>query len=209
MPKNSNIATWRIARLRFLSFITITSTAVISFSSVMHLAEFAGFGWLSSWFPITLDAVAACGMDIWMRRSKAQHIAGALALAAIGGSLAANVAWHYLSTGLVLAAILGAVPPIMLAWLLLTLHAHGTISTTRIDKTNNVKTNRSPITPPPEVITTPVKLELIPSASDLELIELARQEGHTTRRAIALHYHIGTDRAARIARLVKEGAQSA
>jgi hypothetical protein len=115
----------RRTRLRVLAFITVAATATISFTSVQHLAASAGFGWLAWLFPLVVDAVAAFGMDVWMRRSGAQRSAGALALSAIGLSLAANVADHYLATGLVLAALLGAIPPIMLAWLLLTLHRHG------------------------------------------------------------------------------------
>lgn len=115
----------RRARLRGLAFITVAATAVISFSSVQHLAEAMRFGWLSWLFPVTLDAVAAFGMDVWMRRSKAQHSAATLALSAITLSLAANVTDHYQSTHLVLAAVLGAIPPAMLAALLLVLHRHG------------------------------------------------------------------------------------
>lgn len=113
----------RTVRLRVLAFITVSATAVISFTSVQALAHRAGFGWTDWLFPLSLDAVAAFAMDVWMRHGAAQRSAGALALTSIGLSLAANVGWHYLDTG-VLAAILGAIPPGTLAWLLLVLHQH-------------------------------------------------------------------------------------
>jgi hypothetical protein len=44
------------------------------------------------------------------------------------------------------------------------------------------------------------------AGSDDDLVARARHDGHTTRRAIAAAYNLGTARAGRIARLVKEGA---
>jgi hypothetical protein len=119
------VSSWRVrtVRLRVLAFITVSATAVISFTSVQSLAARAGFGWTDWLFPLSLDAVAAFAMDVWMRHGRAARSAGALALTAIGLSLAGNVSWHYLASG-VLAAILGAIPPAMLAWLLLVLHKH-------------------------------------------------------------------------------------
>lgn len=116
---------WPLWRLRAFAAITITSAAIISFQSVRHLAEMAGFGWLAWLFPLTLDAVAAFGMDVWIRRSRAWREAAALAMVAISGSLVANVVDHWLTQQSVLAAVLGAVPPAMLAALLFVLHRHG------------------------------------------------------------------------------------
>ena len=111
-------------RLRIFAAITIASAAVISFESLKHLAEFAGFGHFAFLFPLTLDAVAALGMDLWVTRSPAWKQARALALAAIGGSLIGNIADHWISQGTILPAVLGAVPPGMLAALLAVLHRH-------------------------------------------------------------------------------------
>jgi hypothetical protein len=111
-------------RLRIFAAITIASAAVISFESLKHLAEYAGFGHFAWLFPATLDAVAAFGMDLWVTRSPAWKQARALALAAIGGSLIGNIADHWISQGTVLPAVLGAVPPGMLAALLAVLHKH-------------------------------------------------------------------------------------
>jgi hypothetical protein len=111
-------------RLRIFAAITIASAAVISFESLKHLAEYAGFGHFAWLFPATLDAVAAFGMDLWVTRSPAWKQARALALAAIGGSLIGNIADHWISQGTVLPAVLGAVPPGMLAALLAVLHRH-------------------------------------------------------------------------------------
>lgn len=112
-------------RLRLFAAVTIASAAVISFESLKHLAEYAGFGHFSFLFPLTLDAVAALGMDLWVTRSAAWKQARALALAAIFGSLVGNIADHWISQGTILPAVLGAVPPAMLAALLAVLHRHG------------------------------------------------------------------------------------
>lgn len=111
-------------RLRLFAAVTIASAAVISFESLKHLAEHAGFGHFAFLFPLTLDAVAALGMDLWVTRSPAWKQARALALAAIGGSLVGNIADHWISQGTILPAVLGAVPPGMLAALLAVLHRH-------------------------------------------------------------------------------------
>lgn len=115
---------WPQLRLRAFAAVTITSAAVISFDSIRHLATVYGFAELSWMFPLTLDAVAAFGMDLWIRESAAMRSARALALVAIGLSLVSNVADHWLSQRSVLAALLGAVPPAMLAALLAVLHRH-------------------------------------------------------------------------------------
>lgn len=112
-------------RIRLFAAATIASAAVISFESLKHLAEHAGFGHFSFLFPLTLDAVAALGMDLWVTRSPAWKQARALALAAIFGSLVGNIADHWISQGTILPAVLGAVPPAMLAALLAVLHKHG------------------------------------------------------------------------------------
>lgn len=116
-------------RLRIFAALTIASTAVISFVSIQHLADHAGFGKFSWLFPLTLDAVAAFGMDLWVRQSPAWRQARALALVAIMGSLAANITDHWIATGAVLPAVLGAVPPAFLAALLAVLHKHGSGTT--------------------------------------------------------------------------------
>lgn len=110
-------------RLRIMAFITIADTGLISYVSTRNLAERWGFGALSWLYPLCLDAVAAVGMDLWMSHSPAKRAAKWLALFAVALSLAANVVdWLYVGPG---AAVLGAVPPLMLAALLLTLHRHG------------------------------------------------------------------------------------
>lgn len=109
-------------RLRLMAFVTIADTGIISYISTKNLAERWGFGPLSWLYPLCLDAVAAVGMDLWMSNSPAKRAAACLSLSAVGLSLAANVAdWLYVGPG---AAVLGAVPPLMLAALLLTMHRH-------------------------------------------------------------------------------------
>ncbi|WP_431428890.1 DUF2637 domain-containing protein [Actinophytocola sp.] len=110
-----------------MAFVTIADTGVISYISTKNLAERWGFGALSWLYPLCLDAVAAVGMDLWMSNSPAKRAAACLSLSAVGLSLAANVAdWLYVGPG---AAVLGAVPPLMLAALLLTMHRHAAHTT--------------------------------------------------------------------------------
>jgi hypothetical protein len=115
-----------VSRLRLFATLPVASAAVISFESVRHLAEIAGFGNLAWLFPLTLDAAVAFGTDLWIRRerSAAMNQARALALVGIVLSLAANVADHWISTRSVLAAVLGAIPPAILAAMLSVLHRH-------------------------------------------------------------------------------------
>lgn len=113
-------------RLRVLAAVTVAATAAISFTSIQHLAASSGFG-LGSWlFPLTLDAVAAVGLDLWARRARAWREAAVLAMVAILLSLAANIVDHWITTGSVLAAVLGAFPPAALGGMLLVLHRHAT-----------------------------------------------------------------------------------
>jgi hypothetical protein len=131
--RHTIVADWRRARLRVLSAITIACAAVISFNSIRNLAHREGFDWLSWIFPVILDAVAAVGMDLWISGSKAWHWAAALASTTVLMSTAAN-AWDHFSstdpdgpgplTGSYVAAGLGALPPAMLAFLLIVLHKH-------------------------------------------------------------------------------------
>lgn len=125
----SRISSWFVfhigqrTRLRIMAFVTIADTGLISYVSTRNLAERWGFGALSWLYPLCLDAVAAVGMDLWMSNSPAKRAAAWLSLTAVSLSLAANVAdWLYVGPG---AAVLGAVPPLMLAALLLTMHVHG------------------------------------------------------------------------------------
>jgi hypothetical protein len=115
---------WGVLRLRIFAALTIGAAAAISFDSIRHLAVVAGFGPLSILFPLTLDAVAAYGMDLWVRRSPAAKQAKWLALSAIAMSTVANVIDHWLTQRAILGAVLGAVPPGMLAALLTVAHRH-------------------------------------------------------------------------------------
>jgi hypothetical protein len=166
---------WSRTRLRGFAALTIGGTAVISFSSVQHLAYVNGFGWLSWLYPLCLDAVAAFGMDVWIRRSPAWKAAAWLALFAILCSLLAN-GWDHGSNGW-LAAVLGALPPFMLACLLGVLHKHGAIpppdERDRVPETvsapeNNGQGRKTPVAPstgwpfaPPE--TASERTQIIPA----------------------------------------------
>lgn len=111
-------------RLRLFAAVIIVATAWISFTSLANLASHFGFGPRAWLFPITVDAVAAFGMDIWLV-SRSPHKTGRnLALFAILCSIVGNVCDWLISQGSWQAGVLGAVPPAMLAWVLLTLHRH-------------------------------------------------------------------------------------
>ncbi|MGB3439488.1 MAG: DUF2637 domain-containing protein [Actinophytocola sp.] len=142
------LAVFRIsqnARLRLMAFITIADTGLISYVSTRNLAERWGFGSLSWLYPLCLDAVAAVGMDLWMSGSPAKRAAARLTLAAVGLSLAANIAdWLYVGIG---AAALGAVPPLMLAALLLTMHVHSAGTAARDERAS---TEADAVPPPVE-----------------------------------------------------------
>jgi hypothetical protein len=120
------LPTLPVTRLRLFATLPVASAAIISFDSVRHLAESAGFGPLAWLFPLTMDAAVAFGTDLWIRRkqSAAMSKARALALTVMAGSLVANTVDHYM-TGSILGGLLGAVPPTVLAWMLLVLHQHG------------------------------------------------------------------------------------
>jgi hypothetical protein len=118
------------ARLRLFAAMPVIAAAWISFDSIRHLAEAVGFGSVLSWFfPLTIDACIAYGTDLWIRRerSPAMRQARALALTSMAISMAANAVDHYMTSRLWEAAVLGALPPAVLAVMLLVLqqHSHG------------------------------------------------------------------------------------
>jgi hypothetical protein len=115
---------WPKRRLVVLTSITIGVAAIVSFTSIQSLALHAGFGWRSWMYPLLIDAVAAAGYEVWMTRSRARRPAIVLALFAVTLSLIANVSDWWITQGTYEAAVLGAVPPAMLAALLFVVHRH-------------------------------------------------------------------------------------
>ncbi|GAB3448880.1 hypothetical protein GCM10027436_42760 [Actinophytocola sediminis] len=145
-----NIRVPQRVRLRLMAFVTIADTGVISYISTKNLAERWGFGALSWLYPLCLDAVAAVGMDLWMSNSPAKRAAACLSLSAVGLSLAANVAdWLYVGPG---AAVLGAVPPLMLAALLLTMHRHAAHTTPSSASSPDAGTGTASVAPVPAAV---------------------------------------------------------
>lgn len=142
----SRLTGWQKARLWFLTSVTIAVALIVSFTSIQNLAQWAGFGWRSWLFPVLVDVVAAAGYEMWMSRSAARRSAAWLAGFAVTLSLAANVAdWWIVSEHKVLPAAMGAVPPLMLAWLLYVVHRHGL-----------VHEETAPVVPEPDELTDPV-----------------------------------------------------
>lgn len=161
-------------RLRLMAFITIADTGLISYVSTRNLAERWGFGSLSWLYPLCLDAVAAVGMDLWMSGSAAKRAAARLTLAAVALSLAANIAdWLYVGIG---AAVLGAVPPLILAALLLTMHVHSAGTTARDE--------HQPPTPDARAVPPPVNQDRPTTAVPVEPLqaEAPRAESEPTPR---------------------------
>jgi hypothetical protein len=115
---------WQWIRLRTLTAVTIGVALVLSFSSIKQLAVHAGWGQRSWLFPILVDVVAAAAYEVWMSVSPARKPAARLAAFAVASSLTANVTDWWINQATVLAAVLGALPPIMLAWLLYVVHVH-------------------------------------------------------------------------------------
>lgn len=204
------------ARLRLMAFITIADTGLISYVSTRNLAERWGFGTLSWLYPLCLDAVAAVGMDLWMSGSPAKRAAARLTLVAVGLSLVANIAdWLYVGVG---AAALGAVPPLMLAALLLTMHVHSAGIAARVEQE---PAEAGPVPPNgqravPEPLPLPDRSgeepELLPRSEpghgpvpdrpDEELIATIRdRESHgdqMSKRRVMTEFSVGNDRALRL-----------
>jgi hypothetical protein len=182
-------------RLRIMAAATIGCDAVFSYVSTRNLAERFGFGWLSWLFPLCLDATAAVGMELWLSRSPAQRPAKWLAMSAIALSLAANMTDWYLAQNNWGSAVLGAVPPAMLAAQLLVLHKH---------QAGQPRARRSQ---PSAAIDQahPAKRRgagPIPAVPDAELLDQMRlkerTDGPLSKRQVMRDYRIGDDRALRL-----------
>jgi hypothetical protein len=218
-----------------LAFITIADTGFISYVSTRNLAERWGFGSLSWLYPLCLDAVAAVGMDLWMSGSPAKRAAARLTLSAVGLSLAANIAdWLYVGIG---AAALGAVPPIMLAALLLTMHVHSAGTAVSEEHESAERDAGSsppsaeqdhpetpvPLEPPLPAQTLSAELEPtpptrtgqgpVPERPDQELIgEIRDRESRgsqMSKRLVMDEFTVGNDRALRLLREARNGHQLA
>lgn len=136
-------------RLVALTSVTIAVALVVSFSSIRQLAEYAGFGWRAWLFPILVDVVAAAGYEVWMSQSRARRPAAWLAGFAVSLSLLANVTDWWITQQTYLAAGLGAVPPVMLAWLLFVVHRHHRDATNQPPELEVAAPDPTPVGDPP------------------------------------------------------------
>ncbi len=182
------------SRLRLMAAATIGCSATFSYVSTQSLAERFGFGWLSWLFPLCLDATAAVGMELWLSRSPAQRPAKWLALSAIALSLAANMVDWLLAQNSWRSAVLGAVPPAMLAAQLLVLHQHESGQPRRAASRGAIGARSRTATrraggPKPAV-------------PDEELLNQLRHreltDGRLSKRQIMTDYHVGDKRARRL-----------
>lgn len=116
-------ASWLRRWFRRALGLTIGAVAAIwSFDTLTNLALHLGFGELSWMFPLTIDAVAALGMDYWMTRSPAWRFGRVMAFVAIGVSIVGNVADWILRDSAWYAALFGVIPPAALAAVLGIMH---------------------------------------------------------------------------------------
>ena len=173
---------------------TIGCDATFSYVSTQSLAERFGFGWLSWLFPLCLDATAAVGMELWLSRSPAQRPAKWLALSAIALSLAANMVDWLLAQNSWRSAVLGAVPPAMLAAQLLVLHQHESGQPHRPaarSAGSRTTARRADGARGPK-----------PAVPDSELLDRIRRreqtEGRLSKRQIMKDYRVGDQRARRL-----------
>lgn len=181
------------SRLRLMAAATIGCDATFSYVSTQSLAERFGFGWLSWLFPLCLDATAAVGMELWLSRSPAQRPAKWLALSAIALSLAANMVDWLLAQNSWRSAVLGAVPPAMLAAQLLVLHQH---------ESGQPRRARTGATGPRSRTATPHARGPKPAVPDAELLDQIRHreqtDGRLSKRTIMKDYRVGDKRARRL-----------
>jgi hypothetical protein len=200
-------------RIRLMAFITIADTGLISYVSTRNLAERWGFGALSWLYPLCLDAVAAVGMDLWISGSPAKRAAARLTLAAVSLSLAANIAdWLYVGVG---AAVLGAVPPLMLAALLLTMHVHSSATADHMQDRFVAEESSAAPSPaqhvPLEAMGSRTGTGPIPDRPDEELVQdirdRERHEAPMSKRRVMSEYKVGNDRALRLLHQARNGHQ--
>lgn len=214
---------------RLLGIIISAVAAFWSFDTLTNLAQHVGFGSLSWMLPVCIDAVAAYGMDLWMTRAPAWRIGRALALVAIIVSLAGNVADWIIRQADVVAVVLGAIPPLAFAAVLGTMHANAARSTALLawleaeqkwhdEQREQREARRRPAKRDPqsrlestnvtELVAAPTRRAL-PPASDAQALEKVRELAQDfgrppTKREVMEALRVGSGRALRLTRVVKE-----
>jgi hypothetical protein len=218
---------------RALGLAIAAVAAVWSFVTLTNLAQHLGFGELSWMFPLCIDALAALGMDYWMTRSPAWRFGRSLALAAIGVSIAGNVADWVLRESTWYTALFGIIPPAALAATLGIMHRNAAgeqalaawfAAETRYHdgqraaddakrKAKDEKRQRTPRQVPP-ADPPPVGLAAVPDrrelpASDRERLEalqrIAAETGKVpTKRAAMAALGVGSAKAIALTRTVRE-----
>ncbi|ANZ35554.1 hypothetical protein BBK82_05120 [Lentzea guizhouensis] len=98
--------------------VLLASVAVLSFSTLMELAVRGGYtDWRKWLWPLSLDAAAMVALRYWLARglpASARRTGLALALVVIILSTGGNALEHWWQGGL-LAAVMGSIPPLVLA----------------------------------------------------------------------------------------------
>jgi hypothetical protein len=99
--------------------VLLGCTAVLSFTTLAELAVRGGYADWRRWlWPLTVDAAALVAVRFWLARglaASARRFGLVLALAMVVLSIAGNALEHWLAGGGLLPAVLGSVPPLVLA----------------------------------------------------------------------------------------------
>lgn len=93
------------------------AAAALSYQSLMHLGELAGYGWLSPLYPVVVDAGAAASCAAWLHTRGRQALAMTWCLLAV--SVLLNGTTHFLESthtapSWLLVVAVAAVPPTVL-----------------------------------------------------------------------------------------------
>ena len=207
---------WHNRAQRFLLTVVLVGAAVISFTSIAHLAQRWGFGALSWAFPVILDAAGAYGMAVWLRHQTAWRAGAVLTLVSVGFSTAVNVTDHYQATRSSTAALLGALPPAMLALVLFVAHRNTRAPGTRRWSPFGGGKQRRPVpatepNPVPDPRPAPRKPSVpagpVPDAVLVETVRGRIQSGdHITKTVLMEEYRIGSTKALNTLRAARNGA---
>lgn len=228
------LAAWSRRWFRRLLGLTIAVVAAVwSFHTLTNLAQLLGFGRLSWMFPLTIDAVAALGMDYWMTRSPAWRLGRAMAMTAIIVSIAGNVADWLLSGSPWYTALFGVIPPAALAATLGIMHRNTAglvelgewLQAERDWRTEQAaereakraQRSRKPVPTPPRAIEPQTVTKLspaperaqLPPASEHEqiqaLVQFAEQNGRTPTKRDAMELlRVGSGKALKLTKTVRE-----
>lgn len=157
------------------ALIVGVAAIIASFVTLMHLAEFVGWGGATTWLlPACLDALALGAGRVWLSSAfdaEARRYARAASLAALGVSVAGNAVGHLVALDhaawwkVALAILVGSVPPVSLAAVghLLTLTRTGPAQDTATRPVASGTVTGTPAVPRPAPV--PVSPAAVPAST--------------------------------------------